>query len=72
MGISALKPVLRYIGNSQGNCRKPVKKTPKMKTEFEKKCNKEFFKFNLIFNKETNLSQKCDFENIEMDPRCNA
>ena len=49
MGISALKTVLRNLGNSQKNRRKTDEKFKKR--EFEKKMfNYEFFEFHSIFN----------------------
>ena len=58
---------LRNIGNSHGEIgEKSVEKSRKKNiNKFEKKKLLEnFFRLNNIFNKNTNLSQKCLFENI--------
>ena len=50
MGISALKPGLRNIGNLQRNRRKTVEKLAKNISEFEKNIQESLFEINLIFN----------------------
>ena len=55
MGILVLKPVLKYIGNSRRNRRKPVKKL-RQKNKSELKKN-EVFCIKSIFNKNNNLLQ---------------
>ena len=55
MGISALKPVLRNIGNSQRNRRNPIEKLrQKRKVNLKKLFNEELFNFILFpFKKRT-------------------
>ena len=70
MGISVLKSVLRNIEKSLRNRRKTAKiLRQKRKVNLKKKYYDEFFKVNSIFNKKTNLSQICDFENTVYVPR---
>ena len=64
MGILGLKSVWKILETHREINEKPLKNYARKKNEIEKNINKVFFKFYSIFNWKTNLSQKCDFENI--------